>query len=129
MLRYFFSSEIDPLSSPENEGLKDVTPLLEQLDKLGVPVEQVDVAGLSEKDRAAAYSDAVGVSVIKKYKIRQVFGSRRLSGTAFGKHVPALIVRSLESGSPEEVYPRQESGEVVPIVAYLRAYHAALQKG
>ncbi|MDE0721256.1 MAG: hypothetical protein OSB75_11990 [Dehalococcoidia bacterium] len=102
--------------------------MLEELDKLGVPVELVDVAGLTEKERTDAYLDAVGVSVIKKYRIRQVFGSRRIIGTSFGKNVPALILKNLETGKPEEVYPRQEPGRVVPIAAFLRAYLGELSK-
>ena len=128
MLKYYFSTEVDPLMTPTNEGVAEVKKLLEKLDKFGVPVELIDVAGLTEKDRTDAYSDAVGVSVIKKYRIRQVFGSRRISGTSFGKGVPALIIRNLETGKPEEVYPRQEPGRAVPIAAFLRAYVEELSK-
>ena len=128
MLKYYFSTEVDPSMTPTNEGVTEVKKLLENLDKFGVPVELIDVAGLTEKDRTDAYLDAVGVAVIKKYRIRQVFGSRRISGTSYGKGVPALIIRNLETGKPEEVYPRQEPGRVVPIAALLRAYVGELSK-
>ena len=128
MLKYFFSSDVEPFESPTNDGLEDVSGLLDQLREQGVPIDQIDVAQLTEKERTKAYFDAVGVSVLKKYKIRQVFGSRRLSGTSFGKHVPALIVRNLGSDFPEEVFPHQESGEVVPIAVFLRAYLDELLK-
>ncbi|HCL24858.1 MAG TPA: hypothetical protein DHW65_00730 [Dehalococcoidia bacterium] len=101
--------------------------LLSQLAKHGVPVDRIDVADLSERERADAYLDAVAVSVLKKYRIRQVFGSRRLSGTSFGKQVPALIVRYLVSESPEQVYPHQKSEEYVPIATFLRAYLDQIQ--
>ena len=128
MLKFYYSTGTDPSLIPTNEGVADVTRLLEELDMPGVPVEMVDVAELTEKERTDAYLDAVGVSVIKKYRIRQVFGSRRISGTSFGKNVPALIIRNLEAGKPEEVYPRQEPGRIVPIAAFLRAYLGELSK-
>ncbi|MDE0823633.1 MAG: hypothetical protein OSB07_06655 [Dehalococcoidia bacterium] len=128
MLKFYYSTGTDPSLIPTNEGVADVTRLLEELDMPGVPVEMVDVAELTEKERTDAYLDAVGVSVIKKYRIRQVFGSRRISGTSFGKNVPALIIINLEAGKPEEVYPRQEPGRIVPIAAFLRAYLGELSK-
>jgi len=128
MLKFYYSTGTDPSLIPTNEGVADVTKLLEELGMLGVPVEMVDVAELTEKERTDAYLDAVGVSVIKKYRIRQVFGSRRISGTSFGKNVPALIIRNLENGKPEEVYPKQETGRIVPIAAFLRAYLGELSK-
>lgn len=128
MLKFYYSTGTDPSLIPTNEGVADVTRLLEELDMPGVPVEMVDVAELTEKERTDAYLDAVGVSVIKKYRIRQVFGNRRISGTSFGKNVPALIIINLEAGKPEEVYPRQEPGRIVPIAAFLRAYLGELSK-
>jgi hypothetical protein len=128
MLKFYYSIGTDPSFIPTNEGVADVTKLLEELDMLGVPVEMVDVAELTEKERTDAYLNAVGVSVIKKYRIRQVVGSRRISGTSFGKNVPALIIRNLETRKPEEVYPRQEPGRIVPIAAFLRAYLGELSK-
>jgi hypothetical protein len=128
MLKFYYSTETDPSLITTNEVVADVTKLLAELDKLGVSVELVHVAGLAEKERTDAYLDAVGVSAIKKYRIRQVFGSRRIIGTSFGKNVPELILRNLETGKPEEVYPRQEPGRVVPIAAFLRAYLGELSK-
>jgi len=128
MLKFYYPTETDPSLIPTNEGVADVTKLLEELDQLGVPVKLVHDAGLTLKERTDAYLDAVGVSVIKKYRIRQVFGSRRIIGTSFGKNVPALTLRNLETGKPEEVYPRQEPGRVVPIAAFLRAYLGELSK-
>ncbi len=128
MLKYYFSSDDEPFESPTNDGIGSVSGLLEGLNEHGVPVDQIDVAKLTERERADAYLDAVGVSVLKKYKIRQVFGSRRLSGTLFGKQVPALILRNLETGHPEAVYPHQEPGECATIAVFLRAYVNQLSK-
>jgi hypothetical protein len=66
MLKFYYSTGTDPSFIPTNEGVADVTKLLEELDMLGVPVEMVDVAELTEKERTDAYLNAVGVSVIKK---------------------------------------------------------------
>ena len=128
MLKYYFSSDDEPFETPTNDGLEGVSALLDTLHEQGVPVDQIDVAKLTERERADAYLDAVKVSVLKKYKIRQVFGSRRLSGTLFGKQVPALILGNLASGHPEAVYPHQEPGEVMPIAVFLRAYIEQLSK-
>ena len=70
MLKFYYPTETDPSLISTNEGVADVTKLLEELDKLGVPVELVHVAGLTKEERTDAYLDAVGVSVIKKYRIR-----------------------------------------------------------
>lgn len=128
MLKYYFSTEIKPTFAPTNEDISEVTKMLDKLKKMGVPVEMIDVDSLTEKERADAYLDAVGVSVVRKYRIRQVFGSRRISGTSFGNRVPALIIRNMETGTPEEVYPRQEPGRIVPISAFLRAYLGELSR-
>ena len=128
MSKYYFSSEDEPFATPTNDGVGNVSELLDRLNEQGVPVDQIDVARLTEKERANAYLDAIQVSVYKKYKIRQVFGSRRLSGTFFGKQVPALILRNLATGHPEAVYPHQEPGEVAPIAVFLRAYIDQLSK-
>jgi len=67
------------------------------------------------------YFDAVGPSVLKKYRIRQVFGSRRNSGWLFGKGVPALIVVDPGKQYPEDVYPRKEGGQIVTINDFLKS--------
>ena len=128
MLKYYFCSNDDPFVTPTNDGIGSVSGLLDQLHEEGVPVDLVDVAELTERGRADAYLDAVRSSVLKKYKIRQVFGSKRMSGTFFGKQVPALILRNLASGHPEGVYPHQEPGEVASIAVFLRAYIDQLTK-
>ncbi len=128
MLNYFFSSDEEPFETPTNDGIGSVSGLLDQLQEQGVPVDQVDVAELTERGRADAYLEAIRASVLKKYKIRQVFGSKRISGTFFGKQVPALILGNLANGHPEGVYPHQEPGEVAPIAVFLRAYIDQLSK-
>lgn len=82
--------------------------------------EWIDTSKLTEADRMRGYFDAVGPSVLKKYKIRQVFGSRPNSGWLFGKTVPALIVIDPEKRFPEDVFPHKETGRVVTIREFLQ---------
>ena len=128
MLKYYFSSEDEPFKTPTNDGIESVSGMLGRLHEQGVPVDRINVAELTEKGRADAYMDAVRASVLKKYKIRQVFGSKRISGTFFGKQVPALILGNLASGHPEGVYPHQEPGEIASIAVFLRAYIDQMSK-
>ena len=41
---------------------------------------------------SATYIEAIAPSVLKKYRVRQVFGSRQRAGWPFGREVPALVV-------------------------------------
>ncbi len=43
-------------------------------------------------DPSATYIEAIAPSVLKKYRVRQVYGSRRRAGWPFGREVPALAV-------------------------------------
>ena len=83
MLKYYFCSNDDPFVTPTNDGIGSVSGLLDQLHEQGIPVDLVDVAELTERGRADAYLDAVRAFVLKKYKIRQVFGSKWMRGTFF----------------------------------------------
>jgi hypothetical protein len=58
-------------------------------------------------------------SVIKKFGIRRVFGSRRRSGWLFGREVPALLVYEEEGEDPVDVYPHDELGIIKTTKQYL----------
>lgn len=118
-LRLYYNSAEEPLKAPANEGITQAFALLRVAEKKGFACEWIDTSKLTEGDRMRAYFDAVGPSVLKKYKIRQVFGSRRNSGWLFGKHVPALLVIDLKKQFPEDVYPRNESGQIVTVKKFL----------
>lgn len=119
-LRYYYNSTEEPLETPANEGIAEALPLLTGAEEKGIGCERIDTSQLTEEDRMHAYFDAVGPSVLKKYKIRQVFGSRRNSGWLFGKDVPALIVVDSAKQYTEDVYPRNEAGRVVTINEFLQ---------
>jgi len=125
-LVYVFSSKEKPMITPENEGLEEVPGLLEELKKRGVQVELVDTAKLNESEIEKLYLDAVGPSVIKKYRIRQVFGTRRQSAIFFGKKVPALLV--YEGNVAIDVYPHQTILGYVTIRDYLKRLLSRLEK-
>ncbi len=88
ILKYRFSSEDEPFETPTNDGIEGVSGLLDQLNEQGFPVDRVDVAQLAERGGADAYLDEVRATVLKKYKIRQVFGSKRISGMFLGSKCP-----------------------------------------
>lgn len=119
MLRLYYNSAEEPLKAPANEGITKAFALLKKAEKKGIACEWIDTSKLTEADRMRGYFDAVGPSVLKKYKIRQVFGSRRNSGWLFGKHVPALLVIDTAREFPEDVYPRHEGGKIVTIREFL----------
>ncbi|MCS6936973.1 MAG: hypothetical protein RMJ96_03495 [Candidatus Bipolaricaulota bacterium] len=67
-----------------------------------------------------AYMKAVMPAVLRKYRVRQVFGSKRHPGRFFGKEVPALVV--YENGHPRDIYPHEENGQVISIKAFLESF-------
>ena len=125
-LVYVFSSKETPMIIPENEGLEEVPELLEELKKRGIQVELVDTAKLDESEVEELYLDAVGASVVKKYRIRQVFGTRRQSAIFFGKKVPALLV--YEGDTAIDVYPHQTIFGYVTTRDYLKRLLSKLEK-
>lgn len=119
MLRLYYNSVEEPLKAPANEGINRAFALLKEAEKKGISCEWIDTSKLSEEERMRAYFDAVGPSVLKKYKIRQVFGSRRNSGWLFGKGVPALLVIDPDTQFPEDVYPRNQGGQIVTVKKFM----------
>jgi len=61
--------------TPEEYALQKQ--LLALVSEKGIPYEMVDTNRLSEEEIQTAYIDACMPSVYKKFKLRQVFGSRR----------------------------------------------------
>lgn len=118
-LRLYYNSTEEPMDTPANEGIANAFALLKEAGEKGIECEWINTSKISEEDRMHAYFDAVGPSVLKKYRIRQVFGSRRNSGWLFGKGVPALIVIDTAK-RPEDVYPRNEAGRLVTIKEFLQ---------
>ena len=115
-LKYYYSSTVSPSDIPENEGLQDVLALLKQAEKKGIKCEKIDTTELTDEQLGEAYiNSVVGPTQLKKYRVRQVFGSARHSGWLFGKQVPALVVYVSSDKVPEDVYPHKRLGHTVTI--------------
>lgn len=98
-----------------NKGIDKVLKHLEDFRRQGIDFQVVDTTTMPEHERQTEYIRAVLPSVLKKYRIRQVFGSRRNAGFMFGRGVPALVVYGPSSTVPEDVFPHEESGRMVTI--------------
>lgn len=91
---------------PANEGFEreELVGLLKQLRTQGHDYEVIDGDAISDEQRSELYGQAF-LAVAhpgNRYRIRQVFGSRRHGGgDHLGKGVPALIV--VDNGEPVDV--------------------------
>lgn len=101
--------------------LGDIRAMLEQLANRGVQLEIVETSALSDEALMKAYLEAAMPAVWRKYRVRQVFGSKRHPGCLFGKGVPALVVYEKENHLPTDVYPHEEGSRMVTIRAFLES--------
>lgn len=129
-LKLYYSTAVKPFDSPANEGFDEVWEVLEKMESKGVTCERIDTSRLTDEEIFEAYMRSViGPTQLKKYKVRQVFGSARHSGWLFGKEVPALVVYSSSTQIPEDVFPHAAGGHIVTIRQYLEKligeYHTA----
>jgi len=108
---------------PQNAGFEPgpIQNLLQRLEARGHSFEIIGCGDLTDEQVMSRYiEEAVVPSVYKKFRIRQVFGSRRHSGWLFGSGVPALIV--YEGGKSIDVYPHEDlSGRTVTIEEFLES--------
>ena len=76
---------------PCNSGIETVPPLLDELRRRGESVQIRNTAEMNTEELMTAYiSEAAVAAVYGKYRVRNVFGSNRRPGSAFGQGVPAL---------------------------------------
>jgi len=131
-LKLYYSTTVKPFDLPVNEGFDEVLELLEKVERKGITCERIDTSQLTDEEIFNAYMRSViGPTQLKKYRVRQIFGSARHSGWLFGKQVPALVVYS-SSGSqfPEDVFPHATGGHIVTIREYLeKATHQQQENG
>src|SRR5713101_5726024 len=97
-----------------NAGIDTALARADELRRRGIPVELVDTSGMGPGELQGRYIEAIGASVVKKYRVRQVFGSRRRAGWLFGRGVPGLVVVG-PSGTVEDLYPHEGAGKLVTI--------------
>ena len=110
--------------TPANAGF-DRSAIVARLDALragGHDYELIDGDALSDQERSGLYEQTFSALARtgNRYRIRQVFGSRRHGGgDHLGSSVPALLV--FNDGEPVGVYPHQVGDSYETIRAYLDA--------
>jgi hypothetical protein len=72
-----------------NAGIDVALARAEELQRHGIPVELVDTTRMGPGELQGRYIEAIGASVVKKYRVRQVFGSRRRAGGCLGEEFRA----------------------------------------
>lgn len=129
-LKLVHHSQAGPIASPDNEGfdLREIRALLQRLEELGVPSEIVDTMTKSDEERTDLYLEAILPTALKKYRVRQVFGSKRHAGFLFGREVPALLVYEPGKQYPVDVYPHRSGSCTVAIRAFLEDLVNTLKK-
>jgi len=120
-LKLAYHSETRPVALPENEGfdLHEIRAILQRLEELGVSSELVDMRTKSDEDPENLYLEATLATARKKYRVRQVFGSKRHAGYLFGRGVPALLVYEPGTPYPVDVYPHRAKSRSVTIRVFL----------
>jgi hypothetical protein len=130
-LKLYYCTTVKPFDSPANEGWNEVLELLEKVERKGITSERIDTNQLKDEEIFNAYMRSViGPTQLKKYKVRQVFGSARHSGWLFGKQVPALVVYSSRGSEiPEDIFPHSGGGRIITIREYLEKIMHGKQEG
>ena len=127
-LKLYYSTVIKPFDDSRNDGFDAVFALLKQIEDKGIKCHRVDTSQLTDEQIAEAYIHSViGPTQLKKYRVRQVFGSARHSGWLFGRQVPALVVYTTSSQMPEDVFPHAIGGRIVTINEYLEKLTQSLR--
>ncbi len=83
LLEFYFDSQKTNAAT-----LKSILEKLGKLNGSNYDIRKIDVGGIRPDEKYEHYTKACIPSVIKKYKIRKVFGTQRNSGSFFGE-VPA----------------------------------------
>ncbi len=93
-----------------NKGFEEVLKHLKDF-RRNIDLQVVDTTTMPDHERQSLYMRAVLPSVLKKNRIRQVFGSRRNAGFMFGRGVPALLVAGPSAGYPRTCFPTRNWDE------------------
>ena len=130
ILKLIHHSQTQPLASPDNESfdLRAIQAVLRRLEGLGVVWEIVDTMTISDEELTNLYIEATLPTARTKYRVRQVFGSKRHAGFLFGRGVPALLVYEPGKSYPVDVYPHRRGTRTVTIRAFLEDLLKALKK-
>ena len=118
-MKLYYSTKIEAFDTLANEGFGEVLELLKKIEDKGIKCDRIDTSQLKDEEVFEAYIGSITPTQLKKYKVRQVFGSARHSGWLFGKQVPALVVYGSSTQFPEDVFPHVTGARVVTIRQYL----------
>lgn len=107
---------------PANDGFdrEDVIRRLGELRRSGHDYDLINGDAISADERQSLYGEAFAALAHagNRYRIRQVFGSRRHGGGDYlGTGIPALIV--FDNGESIDVYPHQTGDGYATIASYL----------
>lgn len=116
LLKLIYNTKIQPWESVERT-LKLLAKIKEKY-RGEYDFEIIDTNNLSDQELYDLYTEAMIPSVKKKYQIRQIFGSKRYSGSFFGKQQPALLVYE-ESKYPADTFPHIKGTQKITIDGYL----------
>ncbi len=83
---------------------------------------------ISDEERTNLYLEATLPTAGRKYRVRQVFGSKRHAGSLFAREVPALLVYENGKQSPIDVYPHRHGARTVTIRLFLEELLKTLQR-
>lgn len=98
-----------------NKGIDAVLGHLEDFRPQDRALRVVDTTRMSEQELQTAYIRAIIPSVLKKYRVRGIFGTHRYAGSKFGRAVPALVVQDPSGTRVVDVFPHEELGRIVTI--------------
>ena len=93
-----------------------------------MPWEIVDAMTVPDDELMNLYLEATLATARRKYRVRQVFGSKRHAGFLFGRGVPALLVYEPGKPYPVDVYPHRRGTRTVTIRAFLKDLLDSLEK-
>ena len=119
-LKLIYGSTVSLFDKPHNKDFDKALVLLKNEMHHYAKVEIIEAEKISNEERYNIYSQAcVPSSVRGKFRLRQVFGTKRKSGRFFGKGVPALLVYENDIEYPVSVYPHEKNGKTTTIKEFL----------
>jgi hypothetical protein len=117
LLKLAYNSKI----SPWDDSIEEILKLLVKVKERHAGVydyEIIDTSTLSDQNLEDLYTEAMVPSIMKKYQIRQLFGSKKYSASVFGKQQPALLVYD-KSKYPMDTFPHINKAQKITIREHL----------
>lgn len=114
----FYYSSVEFKLFEQYGDVNRILQLIKEVENAGIPCRIVDTKDMTDDERSNVYLTSCVPAVKNKYPIRQVFGSKKYSGTFFGTKVPALLIYG-GGRYPEHVFPHKEKGQLVTIEMFL----------